>query len=114
MSSLFHRGSGLAHPGEEQLLRYTDGELEPRQARKVEAHLKACWQCRAELEEIGNTVSECVRYRKQVLAEHLPSPPARWTDLSAGFDEIDRAYSRASRMAVIRRAKTWLPLAAAL
>ena len=114
MSSLFHGGSGLAHPGEEQLLRYADGELAPRQARKVEAHLKACWQCRTELEEIGNTVSECVRYRKQVLAEHLPEPPARWADLSAGFDEIDRAYSRASRMAVMRRVKTWLPVAAAL
>ena len=39
--------SQLRHPENEQLLRYADGELPSRQARKIKAHLESCWQCRA-------------------------------------------------------------------
>ena len=31
-----------------------------------------------ELEELQNTVGECVRYRKNILGRHLPPPPAPW------------------------------------
>ena len=106
--------SPVRHPDEDQLLRYADGELAPRQARKVQAHLQACWQCRTELEELQNTVGECVRYRKNVLAEHLPQPPARWHSLESGFDEIDARLRHRSRLAVLKQTKTWLPIAAAL
>ena len=76
----------MRHPEDDQLLRYADGELTPRQARKIQAHLQACWQCRTELEELQNTIGECVRYRNHVLAEHLPEAPAAWRDLTSGFD----------------------------
>ncbi|MFB3825345.1 MAG: zf-HC2 domain-containing protein [Bryobacteraceae bacterium] len=77
------------HPEQEQLLRYADGELSPREARRVRGHLEACWQCRTELEEIQGVVGECVRYRKEVLQVHLPPPPAPWADLTPHFDRID-------------------------
>ena len=87
MSSL-----GMRHPEEGQLLRYLDGELPGRKARQVRQHLEACWHCRAELEELQNTVGDCVRYRKNVLGTCLP-PPGPWQDLSRGFDRIDASLA---------------------
>ena len=77
-----HLEDGLA-------LRYLDGELPARKARQVRKHLEACWQCRAEMEDLQTTVADCMRYRKQVLATQLPEPPNAWADLSRGFDRID-------------------------
>ena len=58
---------GMRHPTDEQLLRFADGELSAPEAGEVRGHLRACWQCRTELEEIERTIGECVRYRKIVL-----------------------------------------------
>jgi hypothetical protein len=82
----------MRHPEEGQLLRYLDGELPGRKARQVRQHLEACWHCRAELEELQNTVGDCVRYRKNVLGTCLP-PPGPWQDLSRGFDRIDASLA---------------------
>ena len=73
MSSL-----GTHHPEDGLLLRYIDGELPARKMRQVARHLEACWQCRTEIEEFEGTVADCVRYRKNVLAEHLSAPPNPW------------------------------------
>ena len=73
------------HPDEGDLLRYADGELPPRQARRIQAHLAACWQCRAAHAEIERTISECVRYRQTVLQSCLPEPPAPWADIHRRF-----------------------------
>src|SRR5204863_484318 len=77
-----------------QLLRYADGESTTCAAGEIRSHLEACWQCRAELEELQKTVGECVRYRKNVLQRHLV-PPAPWTDIYRGFAEVDAALDRA-------------------
>ena len=53
MSSL-----GLRHPEEDLLLRYLDGELPHRKARRLRKHLEACWQCRAEVEQLETTVGD--------------------------------------------------------
>jgi hypothetical protein len=106
--------SQLRHPEDEQLLRYADGEMPARQARKIQLHLNSCWQCRTELEEIQKTVGECVRYRKGVLQPMLPPPPAAWTDLSRKFDEIDESLARRSWLEMFRPARRWVPVAAAL
>jgi len=87
---------GTQHPDECLLLRYIDGELPSRKLRQVERHLEACWQCRTEVEELQATVADCVRYRKNVLAAHLPPPPNPWPDLYRGFDRIDAEQAGAS------------------
>lgn len=111
------------HPGEEQLLRYADGELSPRESADVRAHLEACWDCRAELDQLQAAVSDCVHYRKSVLQAHLPPPPAPWRDLSAGFAAVNRELAAAGEPASWWRAlwdavsapRFWAPaLAAAL
>jgi len=79
----------MRHNENEQLLRYVDGELPAGAAGKVRSHLEACWQCRAEREQLENTVSRCVSYRKDILQRYLPSPPAPWIDIYRGFAAID-------------------------
>src|ERR1035438_123128 len=83
----------MPHPSEEQLLRYSDGELPGRATSQVHSHLKACWQCRTNLEEIEKTVGACVRYRTTVLQRPLPAPPEPWTDIYRSFAEIDAERS---------------------
>jgi anti-sigma factor RsiW len=77
------------HPEQSLLLRYIDGELPGRKSRVVQRHLEACWECRTEVEELQETVAECVRYRKQILGEGLPAPPQEWRDIYREFDRID-------------------------
>lgn len=112
----------MRHPDQEQLLRYADGESPARTAGGIRKHLEACWQCRAELEELQKTVSECVRYRKNVLERHLPAPPAPWTDIYRGFAKIDAELDRVSfreriariLQAPLRSGARWVPVAAAV
>src|ERR1700730_15030197 len=82
------------HPDDGVLLGYLDGELAAREAHEVERHIEACWPCRTEVEELDKTVAECVRYRKHVLAAHLP-PPRNWCDL---YSEMERADAAAQSL----------------
>jgi Putative zinc-finger len=83
-----------SHPEQSLLLRYIDGELDARKSRQVERHVEACWDCRAEIEELKRTVAECVRYRKQFLVEAMPEPPQAWGDIYSAFARIDRDMPR--------------------
>jgi hypothetical protein len=112
----------MLHSEEEAMLKYADGELSGREAGEIRSHLESCWECRAALEELQNTVSQCVSYRKNVLQKHLPPPPAPWTDIYQRFAEIDAVVARPSfldRAAQVLRwpmhnAKKWVPVAVAL
>ncbi len=111
----------MCHPEDEEMLKYADGELSGRDAGEVRAHLKACWECRAALEELQNTVSQCVSYRKNVLQKHLPPPPAPWTDIYQRFAEIDAAVATPSFLDRVgqfvrwpmHNTKKWVPVAVA-
>ncbi|MCC6538279.1 MAG: zf-HC2 domain-containing protein [Bryobacterales bacterium] len=108
------------HPDEEQLLRYADGELSPRESAELKSHLEACWDCRAALERVESAVADCVYYRKNVLQAHLPPPPAPWRDLTPGFAAI-RAEIAAEAPPwwralwdAIATPRIWIPAVAAL
>src|SRR5260370_32696799 len=115
------RRPGMCHHQDEEMLKYADGELSARDAVEIRAHLEACWECRAALEDLQNTVSQCVGYRKNVLQRHLPPPPAPWTDIYQRFTEIDAVVARPSfldRAAQVLRwpmhnAKKWVPVSVA-
>src|SRR3984893_5121413 len=112
----------MPHPQEEQLLRYSDGELTVRVSSQVRSHLEACWQCRTSLEELEQTVGACVRYRASVLQRHLPAPPAPWTDIYRSFAEMDASLDRPSFVDRVsgmlawplHHPKQWVPAAVAL
>jgi hypothetical protein len=91
----------LRHPEDGLLLRYLDGELPGRKARQVRTHLEACWQCRAQVEELESAISECVRYRKDVLAPSLPPPPQAWRSLD--FERVEAELSKQSPFVRIAR-----------
>ena len=77
----------MRHPEDGVLLRYLDGELPGRKARQVRTHLEACWQCRAQVEELTGAIGECVRYRKDVLVPSVPPPPEAWRSLD--FERVE-------------------------
>lgn len=93
------------HPDEGLLLRYLDGEAPARKMRQVKRHLEACWDCRTAVEEFERAIGACVHYRKNVLATHLPAPPAPWADLSREFDRMDAEVAAHSFSARLTR---WL------
>lgn len=80
-----------SHPNEGDLLRYADGEVPSKQAKGIREHLTACWTCRTALAELQETVGACVRYRENVLAAHMPEPPAPWFDIRRRCAELDEA-----------------------
>src|ERR1700722_4619327 len=82
------------HPNDEQLLRCADGEITAPQTEEIRSHLKACWQCRSELEGIEQTIGECVRYRNIVLDACLPPPPQPWFDIYPRLTRIDESERR--------------------
>jgi len=110
----------MQHPTDEQLLYFADGEMAAAATDHIRGHLKACWQCRHELEEIEETISECVRYRKVVLDTCLPSPPQPWFDIYPRLAKIDELETRQRLMARIlepltaiwNRPRRWAPAVA--
>jgi anti-sigma factor RsiW len=96
MSSLFER-----HP-DRDLVRYLDGELSARRQGSVERHLEACGRCRADLEELKNTVAECARY-KNVLSAQMPEAPQPWRDLYRDFSRIDESLANPSLLVRLAR-----------
>ena len=80
----------LQHPEDDQLLAYSDGELKGLAATRLRRHLKDCWRCRTQLEDLQATVTGFMRYKEQVLEAHLPDPPAGWRNLKVEFERIDR------------------------
>jgi anti-sigma factor RsiW len=49
------------HASPQELLLFADGELSPRRASLVRAHLAACWDCRTRIAEIDRTIADFVR-----------------------------------------------------
>lgn len=117
MSNLFVNN----HPDPDSLLLFLDGELEPKRAGQIQAHLAACWQCRTELEELQKTISESVRYRQTVFQSCFPSPPAPWCDIRSRMTDVDATLGSSSFLrgtlkgtgTVVRNPRWWAPALAA-
>jgi hypothetical protein len=115
-------GLRIGHPSEGDLLRFADGEVSRREAKRIQAHLAACWACRTALAELQETVGECVRYRQSVLHQALPDPPGPWFDIYRQFDQLDAAHEqrpwlqrlRESLRARIAQPRFWAPAVALL
>jgi hypothetical protein len=80
-----------SHLSNEQLLLAADGELPARQAAEAQAHLAACWDCRARMAEIEGTITGFARAHRQTLDPQLPpiaGPRARLRAELAGLASI--------------------------
>jgi hypothetical protein len=82
------------HPPREQLLLSVDGELSPKEAAQVQAHLEACWHCRVRTKRLEETIADIIDFDERALKGHVAAPGG-WR----GFDRRlrDAAAEGASR-----------------
>jgi hypothetical protein len=71
------------HLSDQQLLQSADGELSPRASRQADAHLAACWTCRARLRDLETSVTDFARARRESLDSTLPPIEGRRAMLKA-------------------------------
>jgi hypothetical protein len=76
------------HLSDEQLLLAADGELPTRLASQVEAHLAACWDCRARMAELEGTIVDFARVHRQTLDARLPPIDGPRAKLRAQLGEL--------------------------
>jgi hypothetical protein len=71
---MLHKNSHLAmrHISDEDLVRSADGELSPQRIAEVNAHLEACWDCRARMEEVQTAITSFVRAHHAEFDAQLP------------------------------------------
>jgi hypothetical protein len=60
------------HLSDQELLLAADGELTTHRAAQVNAHLAACWDCRARMAEIERTIADFARAYRQTSDPRLP------------------------------------------
>jgi Putative zinc-finger len=86
-----------SHLSDQELLLAVDGELSPREAERVEAHLAACWACRVRKQEIETAIGEFVRFQRQSLDVRIPPADGPRALLKAQLAQRAEA-ERASRL----------------
>jgi len=62
----------MRHISDEDIVRSADGELSLQRAAEVDAHLQACWDCRARKEDIQSTITGLVRAHHAEFDGQLP------------------------------------------
>lgn len=85
------------HLSEETLLMLVDGELSAKEASNAREHLETCWTCRNELENIEETISTFVEFRKKIQIPRSPLPPNNWSNFNQKIKEIKREETKPQR-----------------
>jgi anti-sigma factor RsiW len=57
------------HPPGQELLLAADGELSRRRKAAVDAHLEACWTCRARMQEMESSIADFSRCYREIEPE---------------------------------------------
>jgi len=78
----------MRHIPDEELVRWADGELSSKRSAEVEAHLEACWDCRARMEEIQTTMTALVRIHHAEFDALLPPAAGPRALLRARLTEL--------------------------
>jgi hypothetical protein len=65
------------HLSDEDLLQSADGELSPKDAVRIRAHLAACWSCRARLGSLEGTIADFIRVHNEADSQLPPSAGPR-------------------------------------
>jgi len=65
----------MRHISDEDLVRCADGELPSQRAAELDAHLEACWDCRARMESVQSAMTSFVRAHHADLRGNFLLPP---------------------------------------
>jgi hypothetical protein len=84
------------HPSDQDLLLAADGELSARRAAHLRSHLAACWDCRARMAELEQTIVDFTRAHRQTLDPQLPPISGPRSLLRAQLAELAHQPSPAS------------------
>ncbi|MGH9943983.1 MAG: zf-HC2 domain-containing protein, partial [Pyrinomonadaceae bacterium] len=89
MDNLFKNNNGEEgeHPAREMLLLCADGELSPKEAAQVQAHLEACWRCRVKTKKIEEGIANIIEFDEAVLKPHLV-PPHNWRNFDRRLSQL--------------------------
>jgi hypothetical protein len=63
------------HLSDDWLLLSIDGALSASDHSRVEEHVRACWTCRARMEQLEKTIREIVEYEHALAAPDMPPSP---------------------------------------
>jgi hypothetical protein len=77
------------HPSEDELLLYSDGEIDAKSSARIEAHLKSCWSCRVKREETDRLISAFMKSRRSTLGTSLNPPSGALLRLQTTLDRLD-------------------------
>ena len=86
-----HPPLSMRHISDEELLRSADGELPPQRSAEVDAHLEACWDCRARMEGLQSAITELVRSHHGRFDPYLPPISGSRALLRARIHELSAA-----------------------
>ncbi len=89
MDKLFNISAGehSEHPSREMLLLMVDGELQPKDAAQLEAHLEACWPCRVKTQKIQNAIADIIEFDDHILSPRL-IPPHSWRNFDRKLNQL--------------------------
>jgi len=96
-----------AHPAEETLLACVDGELSDKKAALVRKHLENCWSCRAQLDEIEETITLFVNFRSQVQNPLAAPPPNGWSNFDRRLAQL-AAETENEKISIPNRLGFWV------
>ena len=81
------------HPGEADLIRFADGEMEETFATPTQQHLLICDACRRRLEQLRAGALAYDQYHAQILKPAL-EPPPNWSSLETRLTALDQTRRR--------------------
>jgi Putative zinc-finger len=88
-------GEEAEHPSPEMILLFVDGELSPKEASQLEAHLEACWPCRVRSQKIQTAIAEIIEFDEQVLTPGL-MPLGGWRNFDRRLSQLVAASGKQS------------------
>jgi len=89
------------HPRRERLLLYVDGELAPKEAARIEAHLGACWSCRAHVSKIEKSIVDLMEFDGAMLTPRLSTPPNGWRGFDGALRQVVAESGQRSLLSIV-------------
>ncbi|MCI0420228.1 MAG: zf-HC2 domain-containing protein, partial [Acidobacteria bacterium] len=105
------------HPSQENLLQYSDGEMQAKEAARVREHLDGCWSCRAQREELEQSILRFVEYRKNTLQPSSSTLPQARLQFRAKLSRLAAESTQPSflsRLLLLSKDQSFFPSAARL